>query len=231
MENEKRVLRWGGLAGILAVIAFIVDVPIYAFIDPASTPLFTPEGLMRFTDVRLALVANTILMMMVAIFSIALILALFTILRNTSLALALFGSVLGVLGYAFIALGDASTFVSFLPLSDLYHSPTVTPNAQATVVLLWEATQGITSTVFFVGILFLMVGFMVLGVVMLEAPDFGRRLGRVSIVLGVVGILGAIASLFVFEAIGVMFPADLIFLTLFGWKVYSLSRGPRSPKT
>jgi len=231
MENEKRVLRWGGLAGILAVIAFIVDVPIYAFIDPPSTPLFTLEGLMRFTDVRLALVANTILMMMVAIFSIALILALFTILRNTSLPLALFGSVLGVLGYAFIALGDASTFVSFLPLSDLYHAPIATPDAQATVVFLWEATQGITNTVFFVGILFLMVGFMVIGVVMLEAPDFGRRLGRVSIVLGVVGILGAIASLFVFEAIGVMFPADLIFLTLFGWKVYSLSRGPRSPKT
>ncbi|GAG76323.1 unnamed protein product, partial [marine sediment metagenome] len=30
MENEKKVLRWGGLAGILAVIAFIVDMPIYA---------------------------------------------------------------------------------------------------------------------------------------------------------------------------------------------------------
>jgi hypothetical protein len=231
MENEKRVLRWGGLAGILAVIAFIVDMPIYAFADPASAPLGGPEGLMRFTDIRVALVANTILMMMVAIFSIALILALFTILRDTSLALALFGSVLGVLGYAFIALGDASTLVSFVPLSDLYHTPTVTPDVQATVVLLWEATQGITNTVFFVGIVFLMIVFVVLGAVMLKAPAFGRRYGGVSIVLGVAGTVGAIASLFVFQAIGVMFPADLIFLTLFGWKVFSLSRGPRSPKT
>ena len=49
MENEKIVLRWGGLAGILAFITFIVDMPIYAFIDPASSPLFSPEGLMRFT--------------------------------------------------------------------------------------------------------------------------------------------------------------------------------------
>jgi hypothetical protein len=228
MENEKIVLRWGGLAGILAFITFIVDMPIYAFIDPASSPLFTPEGLMRFPDVRLALVANTILMMMVAIFSIALILALYTILRATGLAPALFGSVLGVIGYVLIALGDASTFVSFVPLSDLYHTPTVTPDAQATVVLLWEATRGITNTFFFVGIFFLMIGFMVLGVAMLGAPAFGRRFGGVSIVLGVVGTVGAIASLFVFEAIGVMFLADLIFLPLFGWKVYSLSRGPRS---
>lgn len=177
MENEKIVLRWGGLAGILAFITFIVDMPIYAFIDPASSPLFTPEGLMRFTDVRLALVANTILMMMVAIFSIALVLALYTILRDTSLAPTLFGSVLGVLGYVLIALGDASTFVSFVPLSDLYHTPTVTPDAQATVVLLWESTQDITNTFFFVGILFLMIGFIVLGMVMLGAPAFGRRFG------------------------------------------------------
>jgi hypothetical protein len=231
MENEKNVLRWGGLAGILAFIIFIVDMPIYAYVDPASTPLFTHEGLMRFTDIRVALVANTILMMMVAIFSIALILALYTILRDTSQALALFGSVLGVLGYALIALGDASSFVSFVPLADLYHTPTVTPDVQATVVLLWETAQGITNTFFFVGILFLMIGFVVLGVVMLGAPAFGRRFGGVIIVLGVVGTVGAIASLFVFEAIGVMFLADLIFLPLFGWKVYSLSRGPHSPIT
>jgi hypothetical protein len=217
MENENIVLRWGGLAGILAFIIFIVDMPIYAFVDPASSPLFTHEGLMRFTDIRVALVANTILMMMVAIFSIALILALYTILRDTSQALALFGSVLGVLGYVLIALGDASSFVSFVPLSDLYHNATVTPDVQATVVLLWESTQGVTNT---------MIGFMVLGVVMLKAPTFGRRFGGVSIVLGVVGTVGAIASLFVFEAIGVMFLADLIFLPLFGWKVYSLSRAP-----
>jgi hypothetical protein len=50
MENEKSVLRWGGLAGILAFIVWIVEMPLYGFVDP-----FTPEGLMRFTDVRAAL--------------------------------------------------------------------------------------------------------------------------------------------------------------------------------
>jgi len=120
---------------------------------------------------------------------------------------------------------------AFAPLSDLYHAPLATIETQATVVLLWEATQGITYTFTFVGSLFLMIGFIALGVAMIRAPAFGRRLGWVSIVLGVLGGVGVVVSLFVFEAIGFMFLADLIFLLLFGRKVYSLSKGPRSIKT
>jgi hypothetical protein len=217
-------MRWGGLAGILAFITFIVDMPIYSFVDPPSAPLFGLEGLMRFTDIRVALAANTVLMMMVAFFSIVLILALYNILRDTSLELSLFGSVFGVLGYLLIALGDASSFVSFVPLADLYHTPTVTPDVQATIVTMYKTTQGITNTFFFVGIFMLMLGFIVLGMAMLKAPAFGRRLGGLTIGLGVVGTIGAIASLFVFQAIGVMFLADLIFLPLFGRKLYKMSK-------
>ena len=57
MENEKSTLRWGGLAGILAFIVWIVEMPLYGSVDP-----FTPEGLMRFTDVRATLGMSTILM-------------------------------------------------------------------------------------------------------------------------------------------------------------------------
>lgn len=217
-------MRWGGLAGILALATFIADIPIYSFVDPPSSPLFTVEGLIRFSDIRLALAANTVLMMMVAMFSIILILALYTVLRKTNLAPALFGGVLGVLGYVLVALGDASSFVSFIPLADLYHSPTVTAEIQSTVVVLWESTGGITNLFFFVGIIFLMTGFVFLGVAMLGAPDFGRRLGGLTIVFGVIGIAGAIASMFVFQAIGVMFLIDLIFLPLFGRKLYKMSK-------
>ena len=70
----------------------------------------------------------------------------------------------------------------------------------------------------------LMLGFIVLGMAMLKAPAFGRRLGGLTIGLGVVGTIGAIASLFVFQAIGVMFLADLIFLPLFGRKLYKMSK-------
>jgi hypothetical protein len=224
MENENSVLRWGGLAGMLAFIVWIIEMPLYGSVDP-----FTPEGLMRFTDVRAALGMSTILMMTIACLSVALVLALYRVLRGTNLAFALFGCVLGVTGYIATALGDASTFFAFAPISDLNQAPAATPETQATVVLLWQATQGITHTFFFVGSLFMTICFIALGVAMFRAPAFGRRFGGVSIVLGVIGIVGVVASLFVAGEIGVQMMgiavfANIIFLPLFGWKAYRLSR-------
>jgi len=184
---------------------------------------------MRFPANRAALAMSTILCMATAFLSVALVLALYRVLRGTSLAPALFGSMFGVIGYVGIALGDVSTFFAFDPLSNLYHDPAATPEAQATVVLLWQATQGITYTFAFIGSLFMMMCFIVLGVAMLRAPAFGRRFGGVSIVLGVIGVVGVVASLFVtgetgMQVMGVAAFANIIFLPLFGWKVYRLSR-------
>ena len=219
MDNEKNVLQWGGLAGILAFIIWIVDMPLYAFADP-----FVSEGLTRFPEVRAALAMNTILCVATALLSIAFILVLYRVLRRTDHAHALVGGVFSVIGYIGIALGDVSTFFAFDPLSNLYHAPSATPEAQATVVLLWDATQGIIHTFAFMGSLFLMISYIILGLAMLGAPAFGRRFGGMSITLGLVGTIGVVASLFVFETIGLMFIVNLIFLPLIGWKVYSLSR-------
>ena len=231
MENEKSVLRWGGLAGILAFIVWIIEMPLYGFVDP-----FTPEGLMRFTDVRAALGMSTILMMTIAFLSVALVLALYRALRGNNLKFALYGSVLGVTGYIVTALGDASTFFAFTPISTLIQAPETTPETQATAVLLWQTTQGLTSTFFFVGSLFMTICFIVLGLAMLRAPAFGRRFGVVSIILGLIGVVGVVASLFIpgdtgMQIMGIAVFANLIFLPLFGWKAYTLSREPRSPRT
>jgi len=224
MMKEKSVLRWDGLAGILAFIVWIVEMPLYGFVDP-----FFLEGLLSFPDKIAALAISTILTMAYAFLSIALVLALYRALRGTRLAPALFGSVLGLIGYVVTALGDASTFFAFAPLSNLYHASAATSETQAMVVLLWETTMGLTNTFFFVGSFFLMIGFIVLGLAMLNAPAFGRRFGGVSIVLGVIGVVGVVASLFVpgiigLQLIGVSTFANLVFLPLFGWKVYRLSR-------
>jgi len=224
MENEKSVLRLGGLAGILAFIVWIFEMPLYGYVDP-----FTSEGLMRFTDVRVALSMSTIFMMTIAILSVALALALYRALRETNLAFAFFGSVLGVIGYIVTSLGDASTFFAFASISDLYQAPAATAETQATAVVLWQTTQGITNTFFFVGSLFMIMYFIFLGVAMLKTPAFGRRFGGVSIVLGLIGLVGVIASLFFtggtgMQLMGISVFVNIIFLPLFGWKVYHLSR-------
>jgi hypothetical protein len=223
MENEKSLLRWGGLVGILAFIVWIVDLPLYGYADP-----FVPDGLMRFPDFRVALAVNTILCMTIAFLSVTFVLVLYRALRGTSQSLALLGSVLGVIGYIATAFGDASTFLAFAPISDLYHA-TATPEMQTTVVLLWDATRGLTNTFFFIGILFMMLGFIILGIAMLRSPSFGRRFGGISILLGLIGIVGVVASLFIpgsigMQVMGIGVFANLIFLSLFGWKVYRLSK-------
>ena len=75
----------------------------------------------------------------------------------------------------------------------------------------------------------MMIGFIVLGIAIFKAPAFGRRFGSVSILLGVIGIVGVVASLFItgssgMQVMGIAVFANLIFLPLFGWKVYRLSR-------
>ncbi|MFC2030663.1 hypothetical protein ACFLWA_08060 [Chloroflexota bacterium] len=227
MENEKGALRWGGLAGMLAFVVWIVELPLYGSVDP-----FTPEGLLGFTGVRAGLGLSTILMMTIAFLSVALVLALYRALRGAKLAFALFGGVLGVVGYISTALGDASTFWAFAPISNLYQAPAATPETQATVALLWQATQGVTHTFFFVGSLSMTICFIALGVAMLGTPAFGRRFGGVSMVLGLIGLAGVVASLFVAgeigpQIMGVAVFANLIFLPLFGWKLFRLSRAPQ----
>jgi hypothetical protein len=230
MENEKNVLRWGGIAGILAIIVWIVELPLYGAVDP-----FAPAGLSRFSSVRAALGISTILMMAIALLSMAFILALYRALRMSNLAFALYGGVLGVIGYITTALGDACTFFAFSPLSDLYQSPTATMETQASLALLWQAAQGITHTFFFVGSLCTAVCFITLGVAMLRAPDFGMRYGVLSIVLGLLGVAGVAAGLFLpgevgAQVMGIAVIANLILLPLLGWKLYRISRQPGIPE-
>ena len=225
MEEEKSVLRWGGLAGILGGIFFILGVFILAaFVGPDPAD---PEGLvMRFPDVRAALTVGNSLYLVGVILSVPLFLALYRALRGTSLAAALFGSVLGILGLV-VRAAESLPQVAFAPISDLYHAPGATPEEQATLVLMWQGTQSIFDALTAVGTLLVPIGLIVLGVAMLGAPAFGKGFGRASVVIGVVGVVGfsivPVDSLSIFPFVLLAF---IIFPLLFGWKVYSLSRAP-----
>jgi hypothetical protein len=56
---------------------------------------------------------------------------------------------------------------------------------------MWQATEGIFDALFGVGLLLVPIGFIALGVAMLGAPAFGKGFGRVSVVVGAVGVVAA----------------------------------------
>jgi hypothetical protein len=226
MDEEKSVLRWGGLAGILGAIIFIavfVVVIVLVGPDPAQ-----PEGeIMRFPDIRAARTIEDSLYLVVLILWIAHFLALYRALRGTSLAPALFGSVIGIVGLGVLAAG-ALPHVASAPISDLYHAPGATPQDQATLVLLWQATQGIFDALFGVGLLLVPIGLIAFGVAMLGGAAFGKGYGGVSVVLGMVGVVAAsvllVDPLSPSAFVGVL--SLIVFHLILGWRLYSLSRAP-----
>src|SRR5262249_28720799 len=220
---ERTILRWGGLAGILGGIFFLLTFVVvigFALPDPAD-----PTALARFPDIRAARTLENSLYLVALILWVNLFLALYRALRWTSLAPALVGSVLGILGLVVLAAG-ALPHVASASISDLYHAPGATVEDKANLVLIWQATQGIFEALLTVGILLVTTGVIALGVAMLGAPSFGKGLGWASVVLGVVGVVAASFDLVdppsPIAAAG--FLALMAFQLVLGWKAYKLSR-------
>jgi hypothetical protein len=228
MAQEKSVLQWGGLAGILGsilhILAFVVVVA-----GPVGTeePADLEEWVIRFPDILAARIAENSLYMVALILGIVLFLALYRALWTTSLAPAYFGAVLSILGLV-VLLAGALPHVATAPLSDLYHASGTTPGEQATLALMWQATWGIFEALVAVGFFVVPIGIVALGVAMLRTPAFGKSFGWVSVVLGVIGLVGAAFVIIDPSSMIVVatFFAIIIFQFVLGWKVYSLSRGP-----
>ena len=221
--QEKSVLRWGGLAGVLGGIIFVL-----VFVIVGVFTGLEPVDVMGFPDVRTTLKVGDSLYLGVLILWVIHFLALHRALRETSLAPALFGSVLGILGLVVLAV-DSLHGPWQSRISDLYHAPGATPEAQATLVLLWQAAQGMFNAFLVTGLLFLPIGVIALGVAMFKTPAFGRVFGGLSVVLGVVGVVAASVLLLVdprsVVAVAVVFTL-IVFHLVLGWKVYSLSWTP-----
>ena len=228
MEQEKGVLRWGGLAGMLGGILFILTwVVVIAGPVGMEDPVDLAGWVTRFPNIRLARVIENGIYLVAAILGVLLFLALYRALRRSSLAPALFGSALGILGLV-MAMAGALPHVAHAPISDLYHAPGATPADQATLALLWQAIWGIFDAMLYVCFFIVPIGLILLGVGMLGAPTFGKGFGGVSVVLGVVGLVAAILQMVdPASMIGAgSFFAIVIFYLVLGWKVYRVSRAP-----
>lgn len=222
-DQRSSIARWGGLAGLGGSLVFVVVfaiVAIFAGPEPAG-----PAGpISRFPEIRVARIVENGLYLAVVMLWVPLALALFHSLRRTRPALALFGSGLNILGLAVLAAG-AIPHVVTSRLSDLYHADGATPEEQATLVLLWQANQGMFDALLLVGLLVMPVGAVLFGLAMRRDPAFGTVAGNVSVVLGAVGFAAAtvmlVDSMSAVAAIGVF--ALIGFHLVAGWKTYRLA--------
>ena len=226
VELEKNVLRWGGLAGLLGGILFILAF-VVVIAGPAGMedPADLAGWVTRFPDIKTARVVENVLYLSGLILGVPLFLALYRALRRTSRALALFGSVLGIVGLVPM-MASATPHAAQSRLSDLYNATGATAVDQATIALMWQAILGMVDMMTYVGFFIVPIGLILLGVGMFRSPAFGKGFGGVSVVLGVVGLAAAVLQMVdPASMIGAgSYFAYIIFFFILGWKLFNLSR-------
>lgn len=224
--NERGVLRWGGIAGMLgAVLMLVVFAIVGAFVgaDPAQR-----EGLIaRFPDIRVARIfENGLYLGVMALWAVQAA-ALFQALRKQSLASALFGRTLANFGLILLAAG-ALVHIGTAPISDVYHAPGTPAAQQAALVPLWLAVQGVFDSLLVAGLLVLSLGVVGYGWAMRSSPAYGRGAGWMTVALGLAAFAAGVANLVEMSAIVAIAIFALIgFNLLIGWKTFRLSREPR----
>jgi len=191
-HEDRRMLRSGGLAGILGGVLLIVTFVIVG----ALVGIFAgPEAeVAAYPDVQVARTFENGLYLLALVLWAVHFIALYRALRATSPAPALYGSVLGLMSTVVLAAG-ALPHVVTAPISDLYHAPGVTPEERATLVLAWQASQSIIDSLLIVGLVIAPIGLLLLGVAMVQTPAFGKGIGRVTIGLGAAGAAAAVVVL------------------------------------
>ena len=191
-EQADSTLRWGGLAGLLGSLLMLFTFGfVAAFVGMDITP---EQSLTTFPEIRAARTVENSLYLGVVLLWIVHCLSLYRALRRTSPTPALVGTVLSILGLGLLATG-ALPHVATAPLSDLYQAPGATAQDQATLVLLWHGIEAVFDALLFTGLAIVPLGLIALGTAMRGAPDYGKRIGGITVALGTAGLAAATAVL------------------------------------
>ena len=224
LDQEKSVLRWGGLAGILGSIIFVFVMAFVAILI-GDGPADLKEIVARFPDIHILRVIENGAYLVALLLAILLLLALFWALRNESLAPALFGSALGIVGLVSMAI-SATPHVAHYPLSELFQVTGTAPEAQEAIALMWQGTWGVFNAPLYVGFFVVPLGLILLGVAMFGASDFGKGLGWMSVILGLMAFVASIIQMIdpASDVGALSYLLPIIVYFVLGIKVYRLSK-------
>jgi len=224
IEQEKSVLRWGGLAGVLGGIIFIL-VMIFVAVAVGSDPNDLKDVVARFPDIHMLRVIENGVYLVGLLLEILLFLAIFYALRKDSLAPALFGSALGIVGLVSMAI-SATPHVAHYPLSEIFQAAGATAEAQEAIAIMWQGTWGVFNAPLYVGFFVVPLGLILLGVAMFGASNFGKGLGWMSVVIGVLALVAAIFQMIdpAGDIGALSYLAPIIFYFVLGIKIYRLSK-------
>jgi len=224
IEQEKSVLRWGGLAGILGSIILVL-VMVFVAVAIGSGPDDLNDVVARFPDIHMLRVIENGVYLVGLLLEILLFLALFYALRKDSLAPALFGSALGIVGLISMAI-SATPHVAHHPLSEIFQAAGTTAEAQEAIAIMWQGTWGVFNAPLYVGFFVVPLGIILLGMAMFGASDFGKGLGWMSVVIGVLAFVAAISQMIdpAGDIGALSYIAPIIFYFVLGIKTYRLSK-------
>jgi len=224
IEQEKSILRWGGLGGILGGILFIF-VMVFVAVAIGDGPNDLKEIVARFPNIHLLRVIENGVYLVALLLEILLFLGLFWALRKERLAPALFGSVLGIVGLVSMVI-SATPHVAHYPLSELFQATGTTPEAQETIALMWQGTWGVFDAPLYVGFFVVPLGLILLGVAMFAAPEFGKGISWMTVVIGALAFVAAILQMIdpASDIGAVSYLAPIVVYFVLGMKLNKLSK-------
>ncbi|MFQ5837848.1 MAG: hypothetical protein ACE5HJ_03605 [Thermoplasmata archaeon] len=220
MGEEKSVLRWGGIAGILAGIILLIFGLVGLGLALMGQIKVVPDLEQYLVDFHANPIPVTVFLDL-AIVSVLLlflfVVALYWTLREPSRVFARIGLGLGVLALILLAVSAEVDLLARQFFSLRYAN--AAPSDQPTVAAIFAALHGLTTAGLNIGLIFLGVGFIAFGLAMRASLGYQEGFVWLSAILGLVIIL---LPLLILNIVSLVF-IGLLGLVL-GWKVYSLSR-------
>lgn len=192
-EQEKKLLRWGGLSGLIGGILFAAAFA-FVVIFLSSEPADLRGWMTRFPDIQMFRTIENLLYLSALLFAIPLFVSLFQALKRSHLPAALFGSVFAIIGITSMAI-FATPHVAHYKISHIYETIELSVREQEAAALLWQAIWGVFDSGLYIGFFIYPIGFILLGLAMYKSEFFGKASGLTSLILGVLGFVGGVLQI------------------------------------